>query len=220
MKIVDLTRPLGPGSRVYPGDPPFRARTVATLESDGYYNREVCMSEHASTHIDAPAHMVQGGATAEELPLEKLVAPAVVLDLANACGPVTPRELVLAARRRRAELPGRGWWLLLRIGGGCRTVAVETAEWIAGNGLAGLGVDAPSPDEEPYPVHRVLLPAGVLILENLDIPAWLDGQTVTLIAAPLPLEGGSGAPARVYALLDNGELGKKLLAASTANPSS
>lgn len=214
MRLVDLTRPLGPGSRVYPGDPPFRARTVASIEQQGYYNREVCMSEHISTHIDAPAHMIPGGDTVDKLQPARLIAPAVVFDLANACGPVTPRELVLASRRRRAQLPREGWWLLLRIGGGCRTVAVETAEWMVRNRLAGLGVDAPSPDEEPYPVHRALLSAGIPILENLAIPPWLDGHTVTLIVAPLPLEEGSGAPARVYALLDNGRLGEQIQAGS------
>jgi len=213
LRVVDLTRSLGPSTRVYPGDPPVRVRIVATLEKEGYLNREVCMGEHSGTHVDAPAHMVPGGATVDSLPVDRLVAPALVLDVSNACGPVTWREIMLALRRRAAEPPGRGWYLILKTGGGCRSIAVDLAEAMVKLGMYGLGVDAPSPDEEPYPVHRILLSNGLAIVEGLDVPSWLDGRTVTLVVAPLKIEGGSGAPARVLAILDGGELGKKLLQA-------
>ena len=208
LRVVDLTKPLGPETRVYPGDPPVRVKTISTLDSGGFYNREICMSEHAGTHVDAPAHMVAGGQAIDSIEASRLVAPALILDVSNACGPITWREIILSTRRRAAEPPGQGWFLVLKTGGGCRSVAVDLAEAMVRLGMQGLGVDAMSPDEEPYPVHRILLSNGLLIIENMDIPSWLDGRTVTLIVAPLKISGGSGAPARVLAILDGGRLGK------------
>ncbi|KSW11478.1 hypothetical protein CF15_01100 [Pyrodictium occultum] len=208
LRVVDLTRPLGPGTPVYPGDPPVMVETVAVIPRDGFYNRRVCLGEHSGTHVDAPAHMVEGGAPVDSVEASRLIAPALAMDLSNACGAVSSREIIAGLRLRRLPLPRRGWYLLLRIGRGCRSVSVEAAEWMARLGLGGLGVDAPSPDGPPYPVHRVLLSSGAVIVENLEIPRWLDGEKVTLIVAPLRLSGGSGAPARVYALLDGGRAGE------------
>ncbi|ALL00233.1 putative metal-dependent hydrolase [Pyrodictium delaneyi] len=210
LRIVDLTRPLSPETRVYPGDPPVRIEAIADIEKDGYYNRLLHVHEHVGTHVDAPAHMIQGGATIDMLEPARLVAPAVVMDLSNACGPVTSREIIAALRLRRLPLPQNGWYLLLRIGGGCRSISIDAAEWMVRMKLAGLGVDAASPDGPPYNVHRVLLSSNMLIIENLNIPSMLDGEIVTIVVAPLLVKGGSGAPARVYALLDGGRLGKWL----------
>ena len=210
LRIVDLTQPLGPETRVYPGDPPVRVETIAEIGRDGYYNRVLHIHEHVGTHVDAPAHMIEGGATIDLIEPTRLVAPAIVMDLSNACGAVTSREILTALRLRRLPLPREGWYLLLRIGGGCRSISVEAAEWMARQRLGGLGVDAASPDGPPYSVHRILLSSGVVIVENLHIPGWLDGEKVTVMVAPLPVRGGSGAPARVYALLDGGRLGEWL----------
>jgi len=62
-------------------------------------------------------------------------------------------------------------------------------------------VDSPSPDREPYPVHRVLLGSGVLIVENLVLPGVVRNKLVDVIVAPLKIEGATGSPARVLALL-------------------
>ena len=169
LRIVDLTHPLSPETRVYPGDPPVRIKTIADIEKDGYYNRLLHVHEHAGTHVDAPAHMIEGGATIDSIEPAKLVAPAAVMDLSNACGPVTSRELITALRLRRLPLPREGWYLLLRIGGGRRSISVDAAEWMAMMKLGGLGIDAASPDGPPYNVHKVLLSNGMVIVENLTM---------------------------------------------------
>jgi arylformamidase len=199
--VYDLTRgPIGPGTPVYPGDPRFEAEAYATPERDGYYARRVCMPEHIGTHIDAPAHFAQGGDTVDRLGLGRLVAPGLALQLPGGDDPAGPGDLGEALGGCGLGAGAlRGRWLLLRTGG--RRLTREAAEMLLDAGVLGLGVDTESPDEEPYPVHRVLLGAGVPILENLDIPVELVCRGFLLVAAPLPLEEGSGAPARVYALL-------------------
>lgn len=199
--VLDLTRgPLGPETPVYPGDPGVEYEAYASLGRDGFYARRVCMGEHVGTHIDAPAHFVEGGAGVDELPLERLVAPAVAVDLSRGRGPVGPEGL-LSALRGCGWGPGvlRGSWLVARLGE--RRLTRAAAEALLEAGAVGLAVDAESPDEPPYPVHRVLLSAGAPIIENLSVPGLLLCRGFLLVAAPLPLRGGSGSPARVYALL-------------------
>jgi len=204
-RILDLTRPLGPGARIYPGDPGFEAEAYAQHGRDGFYARRVCMPEHVGTHVDAPLHFVPGGVDAAGLPLWRLVAPARAVAAPEGRGAVEWGGVLEALRGCGLGAPGRGEWLVVATRG--RLLAVSVAEALASLGAAGLAVDSMSPDEEPYPVHRVLLAAGVPILENVLVPGELLCRRFTLVAAPLPLEGGSGAPARVYAVLDGGRLG-------------
>ncbi len=200
-EVVDLTRPLDPGTRVYPGDPPVAAETYATHEKDGYYARRVCMPEHAGTHVDAPIHFYPGGIDASSIPAWRLIAPALVIG--------SLRGIVTADELRRAIgacsfSSLRGWILLVK---GEPVLGWDAAELLVSMGAAGLGVETMSPDENPYPVHRVLLPRGALIIENLDLARLEPCTRLTLFIGVLRLIGGSGAPARIIGLLDNGLLG-------------
>lgn len=84
--IIDLTRPLCPTTTpptIYPGDPPFQITPHATVKKDGYSVHALHLGTHTSTHIDAPAHFVEGGRTIDEVPLDELVGPALVVDLST-----------------------------------------------------------------------------------------------------------------------------------------
>ena len=203
-RVLDLTMPVGPGTRVYPGDPGFEAEAYAVHSRDGFYARRVCMPEHIGTHVDAPLHFAPGGLDAARLPLWRLIAPAWAAALPRGGGAAGWGEVSGALGGCGARL-APGEWLVLATRG--RVLAASVAEALVSLGAAGLAVDSMSPDDEPYPVHRVLLPAGVPILENLVVPGELLCRRFTLVVAPLPLLGGSGAPARVYAVLDGGRLG-------------
>ena len=196
MRVLDLTRPISPETRVYPGDPKPQFQTIAEIGRDGYYNRLVTLHEHTGTHVDAPAHMVPGGATIDAIPANRLVAPALALGFT---GRVTADKLV--ERLEPHGGPGilEGAYLLLDTPEA--GVDPSAAELLVKHGALGLGVTAMSPDAPPYPVHRILLGAGLIIVENLALPRELLGKRFTIVIAPLPLQGGSGAPARVYALL-------------------
>jgi arylformamidase len=204
----DLTRPLAPGGPVYPGDPAVRFRAHAELARDGYRVTEVSLGTHAGTHLDAPAHFLAGGAPVDQLPLDRLLGPARVLDLRAA------ETWEVAAGDR----------LLLRSGweerwGGADyfhafpPLPEALARALARAPAALLGRDTPSlhPDPEADArLHRLLLGAGVLILENLAGLAALPDH-VWLAALPLPLAGLDGAPCRVVARADR--------TGSTADPS-
>lgn len=80
-RLIDLTHTLSPTFPVWPGNEPFLMHPVAAYELGGFLVNKLSYYEHTGTHIDAPAHRVRGGATADILPLEDLIAPLVVLDI-------------------------------------------------------------------------------------------------------------------------------------------
>ena len=178
--VVDLTQPLGPDTALWPGSPPFAARTTGEIERDGHYARAISLPEHSGTHFDAPGHFAPGGALAHEVAAERLVVPCAVVDVTAECD-ADPGYALDAARLERDEaehgpLP-EGGALLVRTG------------WDRHAGDPGV------------PVHHLTLPAGLWHIEGLVNLDALPPRGATLFVGALKLVDGSGTPARVLALV-------------------
>ncbi|MGE0066496.1 MAG: cyclase family protein [Solirubrobacterales bacterium] len=227
LTVRDLTQPLSTTMPRWPGTDPIRLTVLAEVAIDGLYERQVEMPEHVGTHVDAPAHFAADGARIEALPLEHLVSPGRLLDASGVCGKepdfaLDAATLIELEREQGIELAGEivalvrfGWDRYLTDGarylGGPESpphfpgLAPSAAELLVERGVRGIGVDTMG--VEPgiavdYPVHRTTLPAGLFHIEGL-VNLWaLPPDDFTLIVAPLPLVGGSGAPARVLALIE------------------
>lgn len=204
-RFIDITQPFSTDLAVWPGDAPVeirRAYGVATVS-------ELRLSSHVGTHVDAPAHFYRDGATVDQMPLDALIGSAWVAALPDvgcvtasaldqAGIPADAERLLLATRNSTARHRGRA--------AGASTfdpafVALDpsAAGWLRARGIRLLGVDGPSVDpfdSDAFPVHRALLAAGVIIIENLLLLGVAPGS-YRLICLPLPYEGGDGAPARV-----------------------
>ena len=206
MKYYDLSRPLGPESMVWPGAETPVLAPAATLEADGFRETELKFLSHTGTHMDAPAHMLKDGATLEDIPVEQFFGRARVMDCRN-FGP--------GSRIEASDLPpledidflllATGWeekWGSPAYFGPFPVLSRAASEKLAGSGLKGVGVDAMSVDpmdSREYPVHKVLLGAVMVILENLAGLGPLLGREVELIALPMKYTGADGAPVRVVA---------------------
>lgn len=81
--IMDLTYTASPDFPLYPGTPPFTIETYVTVAANGYYSNNLTFNEHTATHMDAPAHFIGDGLTADLLPVEQLVAPLAVIDISD-----------------------------------------------------------------------------------------------------------------------------------------
>lgn len=199
MRLIDITRPLHNGLPVWPDDVPFRRDATVKLLGDRRCRvSSLTMSAHAGTHLDVPAHLaVQGGAarTVEAIELDVLCGPARVVD-ARGHARVTA-ELIHAI----GDGPSR---ILLRTDNSERDYTMEgfvaleeaAAGLLVRRGCVLLGIDGPSVDTAPdLPVHRVLLDAGVVLVEGLDLGRAPAGD-YELICLPLPLDGADGSPVR------------------------
>jgi len=199
MRIIDITMPLGPRTPRYPGDPPIVFETLSDADgSASFAISRLSLGSHSGTHVDAPAHLIPGGATVDALDLSACIGPAWVIDL--------PGTGAIGVGELRA-LPPETVRLLLRSGGpapGGRTLSEEAARHLVERGVRLVGIDGLSvaPEDAPAAVHRILLAAGVVILEGLDLrDAPL--SAATLICLPLKLSGLDGAPARAVLLSEH-----------------
>ena len=207
MRAYDLTHILREDIPVFPGDGSPVLAPAATMAEAGYRTTRLAVDSHTGTHVDAPAHLLPEGAFLESLPPEAFGGWAVVLEASPAAGPLTPERV-------QAQLPGEpvdfillstGWeqqWGAPDYMGAYPVLLPETAAFLAGLGLKGLGMDTPGPDEvtsPDTPCHRLLLESGVLLLENLTGLGPLRGKRVFLTVSPLKFRHSDGAPARVIA---------------------
>lgn len=206
MGVYDITVPLHNGTVVWPGDSEVSVERVRSMD-DGEVNNlsRICMSLHAGTHVDAPVHFVAGGNGVEEIPLEVLIGKTWVASLETA-GPIEAEELT------RAGIPDRAERVLLRTHNSALWAEDVTAfreefahltddgaNWLVRRGIRLVGIDYLSVQgfhECESNTHRILLAAGVVIVESLNLTGVKEGW-YDMYCLPLKVVGGDGAPARV-----------------------
>jgi arylformamidase len=212
MKIIDLTQPMANGMPVMEGIEPPEFRDLADVATDGYAMSRYLFVNHTGTHVDAPAHQIAGGATLDEIPLDRLVTDALTIDLSgHEPGPVGPADLAGTLDQVRP-----GDLVLLRSDnalnwgtdeywrGWCYPDA-RAATALIDCGVSGVGFDGPSADPvdtEDYQLHQLWLGAGKIIIENLASLAGMPARC-RIVVAPLKVRGANGGPARVFALVDD-----------------
>lgn len=234
VRLVDLTHSFNAATLYWPTSPRgFEQDQLAFGETPGgwfYSSYAFSAPEHGGTHLDAPIHFHRGGRTVDQIPLEQLVAPAVVIDLRAQAE--ADRDAVLGVddvttfERVHGTIPP-GTLVLLRTGWerywGDRLAyfgddtpgdasklhfpgfGVEAARLLVEERrVAGLGIDTPSIDHGPstdFAAHRVLAAANGIGLENLRGLGDLPPRGASVIALPMKVEQGSGGPVRAIALL-------------------
>lgn len=204
MPIYDISLTITPTLPVWPGDPPVRLTQPSHLErGDICTITRLDISAHTGTHLDAPAHFIPGGATVETLNLDALIGPALVAD-ARGLGHLTAEALESLAIARGVQR------LLLRTDNSAiwqrgdtafqeNFVAIEPsgATWLVERGVKLVGIDylSVAPFDDGVPTHQILLGAGVIAVEGLDLSAIEPGE-YQLICLPIKIGGADGAPCR------------------------
>ncbi len=202
---LDLSVALRQGMPFYPGDAPLSVEMMSDVRrGDAFSLSRICLSSHAGTHIDAPAHFVKDGLPIDRMPLDLAIGRARLLEIRHdaeilvdeIAGRFQPGEALLF-RTRNSE---RQWW---RESFRADYVHLEsdTAAYLVRQGVRLVGSDYLSiagPGDGAAAVHRTLLAAGIWIIEGLDLSK-VSAGVYELICLPLKIAGGDGAPARVIA---------------------
>jgi arylformamidase len=208
-RVVDLSQTIAPGMPVFPGAEPPRFEQGAAIASHGFAELRVSMFTHTGTHMDAPCHVLEGAPSLDQLPPERFMGRACMLDV-RGLERVTRGHL-----EAHATLLESCDFLLLRTGmeqhwgapeyfGAFPCLDPEAAVWLAGLGLSGVALDAISVDPldaAGLDVHRMLLGAGMVIVENCRNLARLPEQGFVFCAMPLPIQGADGSPVRAVAFV-------------------
>ena len=215
MKVIDLTQPI---YNCCPGWPTYQETTVVheTLVGiQGYTSEILKTNTHTATHLDAPFHFFPDMKTIDQMPLDRFIGEAVIVDLTGvpACYAIGPEDL-----EPYKELITEGSIVLLCTGWNKKRgytkeyyndwpyLSGEGAEWLLRKGVKGVGIDGLSMggwyEGTGRPCHEVLLSHEVWLLEELDFPdEVLQYKTVELHAVPLKLTGCGGSPCRAYAIV-------------------
>jgi kynurenine formamidase len=227
--IVDLTHALNSSNPHWPGPgyEPFKYEIFATLEKDNVLSGRFSMAEHTGTHLDAPNHFSAGQIPVDQIPLDQLFAPAVVIDVrgkvsANA-DYLLAVEDVTAWEQSYGRIPPNavvfmytGWderWTDFEryknadSAGGLHFpgFSPEAARLLVDERtVAGLGIDTLSVDygmSKDFAVHHISHDEGKYQLENVANLGSLPPSGALVIVAPIKIENGTGGPARIFALV-------------------
>jgi kynurenine formamidase len=204
MELIDLTHTFSEPMPLYPGDDQPEIRQTSFLEKDGYNDFSLKSGMHVGTHIDAPLHFIAGGKKMSEIPVNQFFGRGRLVD---ARGELTihaglldkidlkAHDIVLVMTGRSKDYQASSYFQNFP------EVTEDFAQILIDKGVSMLGLDTCSPDKEPYAIHKMLLGAGVLIIEDLANLEALVGTTFSVIALPLKIEAEASL-ARVVAGVD------------------
>lgn len=227
--VVDLTHSVSENAPNWEGSGnSLHAHVTTTHEKNGFYSRRVMLDEHSATHLDAPAHTVHGMWTVDQIPAERLVRPLVILDVsANALREpdyLVSVEDIARWEKKHGNIPYgavvvayTGWSVRWNSAREYRNAddkgvlhfpgySLEAARFLVeARQIVGLGIDTLSVDRgisTEYPVHKYCAEHSVYHLENVANLMQAPAAGATAVVTPMKLEKGSGAPARVLALVE------------------
>ena len=231
-KLIDLTYPLSPDSLYWPTGSRFEHQQLDWgMSEGGYWYASAAFSspEHLGTHLDAPIHFGENGWANADIPIERLFAHGVVIDItskSNASADATLSVDDIEAWEQRNNTLQEGSIVIVRTGWasgwpdwetyyGSSTptdvatlhfpgISPEAAQALVNRGIFGVGIDTASIDpgnSSTFEAHQILAAANVFNLENLTNVDGLPEAGFDIIALPMKIKDGTGGPARVVAIV-------------------
>jgi arylformamidase len=205
MRIHDISVTISPDLPTWPGDPSLELERIESMDAGAHANvTRISASVHLGTHVDAPHHFLNDGRTIEQLPLEALTGPCYVVQLPDGIEAITSEVLdrtEVTSDMKRVLFGTRNSHLWAKGVKEFQTdfvaVTEDGAEWIVEHGIQLVGVDylSVAPFDDSVPTHSILLKAGVVVVEGLDLSNVMRGF-YELYCLPLKIAGSDGAPAR------------------------
>ena len=200
MKIIDISQRINTNMLVYPGDPRFQSRLVSSFKQGSMCEvSELTIGSHCGTHIDAPLHMIPAGAPIDVMPLENYIGPCRVLTLP---AQIISEKMLMEHQVQEGERiilrtdPNGHYYREGRFNPA--VLSMRAAQYLAEKRVKLIGIDSPTVENMEIcdgEIHRMLLNAGVAILEGLYLEH-AKKEHYEISALPLLLDGENGSPCR------------------------
>ena len=210
MKVIDLTMRIKPSMRVFPGSPKPSFISWSRFDIHGYNSELMFMSTHTGTHVDAPSHFASNMPSIDKIQAKRFVSNAVLLKLPKKANQLIEQEDItkgVELNRGDTILFMTGWETHVRSNSYMSDnpgLSADAAKYLVSKNVNAVAIDGPSIDagfDSKFTAHNILLPVGVLAIENLCNVGGIPKDRFTLVTSPLKLAGATGSPARVLALI-------------------
>ena len=212
VKIIDLTQTIRQEMHTF--DAHVKPLTIpwTKMDTHGYESELIFMSTHTGTHMDAPYHFDLAGKSIDNIPVDTFVADATLLNIKKgAKGYVTKYDIMSCEKRVRissgnAVIISTGWeahWEKNDYLSSNPGLSKDAAAYLVSKKASMVGIDTANidhPSDSNFTVHKILLPEGVLIVENLCNLKSIKQSSFRLIVLPLKIKGASGSPVRAIAI--------------------
>lgn len=198
---IDISAPLKTGTVRYPGDPPVNISRLSGENQEEPVVSYLSLCAHAGTHVDAPLHFVPHGEGIDKIPTEAMIGPARVILIADS-SVISVQELegygISQGERILFKTRNSALWKLDHFSEDYVYLSTDAASLLAQKGIMTVGIDYLSIagfKKNESEVHRILLEAGIWIIEGLNLsavePGWHD-----FVCLPLLITDTEAAPAR------------------------
>lgn len=199
-RFVDLSLSLTKETPIFPGDPTLNIKQIFSVEKDGSSLHTYSFGGHTGTHIDAPAHFIENGKSLSDIPIENFLGEGLLIDardkklididvLSNI--KVSKGIIIFFRTDYSNNMEKVDYFLSYPV------ISEKLAKRLVEFGIKMIGIDGPSPDKDPWPVHKILLSNEILIIENLCNLNKLPDK-FKVYAFPLKVDT-DGVPVRVVA---------------------
>jgi arylformamidase len=222
-RIVDLSHPMYDGMRngggwavSFPLMDNFKRTRQMTDGKASYETHMMLFPEHCGTHLDAPRHFHEPGQSIDEMPLERLMLPGLLLDLTHKeiGAPITIDDMIAAEARSGGRIgpdvatvcwTGTDkWWGGPEMSRNRPHVPTSTAEWLVDRGMTMFATDMIGMDDPAQwwdPTHQIWLSNNVCMVQQLTNLDQLVGENFLIQAFPMKVIGATGCPVRAAALV-------------------
>ena len=212
MKILDLSHTIYQGMPYYPGTEPPTLQIANTIEKDGFIETKINMYSHIGTHIDAPSHILKDGLSLDQLPIDHFLGKALLANVSS-----LPTDMIaIDALLKYNDLMTHVDFIIIKTGWSqywgkpgyfkeFPSLSEESANWLSGFNLKGVGIDAISVDSidtATFPVHKILFRKNIFVIENLTNLDLVENDIFTFFCMPLKIKDADGSPTRAFGILE------------------
>ncbi|MEI7752743.1 MAG: cyclase family protein [Candidatus Omnitrophota bacterium] len=214
---IDLTFPIHEGMMTFPvaWHPRVEITRLGRLSVEKRETRRLVLGTHTGTHCDAPRHFIPNGKAVDQIKLDTLIGPSVLLNFSKAKKKqeiqISDLKLKLGSMRPERIILRFDWskrWGRNDYYSDHPFISEDAARWLVSRGLKLLAMDTPMPDNpkngrgsaNDSPNHKIFLGSGVVLVEYLCNLKAIRKKSVQLIVLPLKIIGGDGSPVRCVAI--------------------
>lgn len=197
--FIDLTLPIDERIPVFPGNPKPTIKQIATISENGWNEKQLTITSHCATHIDAPRHMIDNGKSLSDYPIESFVGEAVVFDVRGKSvidiniDVVKQNDIVFFWTDHVKHIYETSYFENNPV------LSKDMINRLVEKQISIIGIDSFTPDKEPFDYHKTLFHHDIRIVENLAYLEKIPKQRFFCYIFPLNIKEADGAPCRVVA---------------------